>query len=245
MLKILNFRTLADNVTNRVGKKIKPNTIFRSGVLTYATKIDIRKIKSLGIKDVFDFRNDAELLMLPAHKNDHFTTHSFDILEELANADAKAYLDKTKEELHKGIIKLYSEDFLITDKYKKVVASIIEQDNPEFLFHCTAGKDRTGIFGAIIMMILDFDMDAIKNEYLILSKRSIRIMCAEMLKKTGVKRADVDVKKFVGILGVFPEFIDAYLNAILSKYQSIDDYLKDKVGVTSEVKAVFQKIYLI
>ena len=245
MKRILNFRNLAKRTANIEGKIIRPNTIFRSGVLTYAAESDVKKLKKLGIHDIYDFRNDHERSLMPPLADSFFNTHSYDILEEVAQADARAYLDKTKEELDSNIIDLYSNDFVRTDKYSGAILSIANQDNPQFLFHCSAGKDRTGIFGALIMMILEFDINTIKKEYLILSKSAMRIMAREMLKKTGVNPRDVDVKKFAGVLGVFPQFIEAYLNSVLSKYDMIDDYLEDKVGVTPEIKEHFKKTYLV
>lgn len=245
MQRILNFRNLAKNAMNMEGKIIKPDTIFRSGALAYASGGDVKKLKKLGIRDIYDFRNDNERNIMPPLSDDFFSTHSYDILEEAAQADAKAYLDKTRQELDQGIIDLYANDFVNTEKYSGAIQNIANQDNPQFLFHCSAGKDRTGIFGAIIMMILDYDIKTIKNEYLILSKRSMRIMARQMLKKTGVKAKDVDVKKFAGVLGVFPQFIEAYLDSILSNYDLIDDYLKDKAGVTPEIKEHFKKTYLV
>lgn len=245
MLKILNFRSLAKNTVNHDGKKIIPNTIFRSGTLSYASKLDIRRLKSLGIKDVYDFRNSAETSSMATLSDRQIKTHSFDILGDIAQADAKTYLDKTRRELDQGVINLYSGDFVSTDKYRDVLATILQQDNPEFLFHCTAGKDRTGIFAAILMMILDFDIETIKKEYLTLSKFAIHIMRKHMLKKTGVKSKDVDLSKFKGILGVFPEYIDSYFESISKNYSNIDEYLYEKVGVTPEIKAALKERYLV
>ena len=245
MLKILNFRTLAKDAQNREGKKIRPNTIFRSGVLSYASKSDIRKLKSLGIRDVYDFRNHDELSMMPALDDGYFQIHHFDILEEAAHADTSVYLGLTREQLNQGAIKMYYEDFGTTEGYRDAVAAVALQQNPHFLFHCTAGKDRTGIFGAILMMMLDFDSEAIKKEYTTIDKRSMRILGRQMLKKVGLKLKDVDISKFEGIMGVLPEFIDAYFDRILNDHANFDIYLEKKAGITPEIKSFFKARYLV
>ncbi len=245
MLKILNFRTLAKNATNIEGKRIIPNTVFRSGAIAYASKMDVRKLKSYGLKDIYDFRSKKEIASMPTLSSNHFATHHFDILEEAANSDPNNYINLTREELNSGVIKLYSEDFAATDGYKDVVACIANQKNTPFLFHCTAGKDRTGIFGAIFMMILDFDLQSIKNEYLKIDKRSMRILGRHMLKKTGVKSKDIDSSKFEGVMGVLPEFIDAFFNSVFNSHKSINSYLEEKVGVTPAMKAELKSKYLI
>jgi protein-tyrosine phosphatase len=245
MLKILNFRPLAKDAINKNGKSLKPKTIFRSGAIAYAAKTDIMKIKSLGIRDIYDFRNHDELNAMPTLSNPALATHHFDILKEAAHADTEIYLKLTREQLNDGVLKMYRDSFGTTDGYKGAILQISEQKNPQFLFHCTAGKDRTGIFGAILMMILDFDSDAIKKEYLTIDKRAMRILGHKMLKKTGLKPKDVDTSKFDGIMGVLPEFIDAYMDRIISDYKEIDTYLFKKVGVTPEIKALFQERYLV
>ena len=245
MLKILNFRSLAKDAINKKGKKIKPKTIFRSGAISYAAKIDIMKIKSLGIRDIYDFRNHEELSAMPTLNNPALTTHHFDILKEAAHADTETYLKLTRKQLNDGALKMYRDSFGTTDGYKGAILKIAEQENPQFLFHCTAGKDRTGIFGAILMMILEFDRDAIKKEYLTIDKFAMRILGRKMLKRSGLKPKDVDISKFDGIMGVMPEFIDAYIDRILSDYKDIDSYLLDKAGVTPEIKALFQERYLV
>lgn len=245
MIKILNFRTLGKKSINNEGRKIKPNTIFRSGTVSFASRYDIRRLKSLGIKDIYDFRGNKELISMPPISDDLINTHSFDILGAAAHADAKAYLHLTKEELNKGVISLYAKDFAQTEKYREVIATILKQENPEFLFHCTAGKDRTGIFGAILMMILDFDKEAIIKEHLAISNISVHINAIFMLKKSGVKRKDVDLNKFEGILRVFPEYLDAYYDSILKNHKNIDEYLKEKVGITPEIKTELKERYLI
>ena len=245
MLKILNFRALAKDALNRDGKKIRPNTVFRSGVLSYASKSDIRNLKSYGIRDIYDFRNLEEISHMPALSDMHFKTHHFDILEKVANADAKVYMEMTRQEMHEGVIKLYSEYFVNADKYGGAVSDIIRQKNPELLFHCSAGKDRTGIFGAILMMILDFDIHAIRKEYLLLDKRSIHILGRQMLKKAGVRKKDIDIERFEPVMLVFPEFFDAYFETVLSKHKTIDEYLEAKVGVTPQIKSFFKERYLV
>ena len=245
MLKILNFRPLAKGAVNKVGKKIKPNSIFRSGALAYAAKTDIKKLKSLGINDIYDFRSKKEISSMPALPDSLFNTHHYDILQEAANSGTKSYLKMSKEELNNRGVDLYLNDFVNTLGYKGIISEILYQENPCFLFHCTAGKDRTGVFGAILMMILDFDSNEIKKEYLIINKRAMRILGKQMLKKAGVNPKHIDISKFDGVMGVLPEFIDAYFKKILNDYNSFDEYLEDKVGVTFETKELMKKRYLV
>ncbi len=245
MLKILNFRHLAKGAINKEGKTIKPKTIFRSGALGYAAKTDIMRLKHYGIKNIYDFRSEKEISKIPQLSAQNFNTHHFDILEEAANSDTKTYLEKSKQELIDHTTALYSNDFGTTDGYKGAVSKIYNQDTPEFLFHCTAGKDRTGIFGTIIMMILDFDIDEIRKEYLDIDKRSMKILGNHLLKHAGVNPKDVDISKFEGVMGVLPEFFDAYFDTVIKNHGDIETYLFEKVGVTPEMKSDLKQRYLV
>lgn len=49
--------------------------------------------------------------------------------------------------------------------YTKIFRHILERNDQPFVFHCTAGKDRTGVFGALIMKLVGVDEETICWEY--------------------------------------------------------------------------------
>lgn len=48
---------------------------------------------------------------------------------------------------------------------KAVLHHILEQPNKPFLFHCTAGKDRTGVVAAIILSLAGAPIEEIQRDY--------------------------------------------------------------------------------
>ena len=190
MENILNFRTLATNQRNKNNKAIIPNTIFRSGMVGLASDKDIKDMKELNITQILDFRSDDEIKKLPQLVM--FRTSSYDILS-LAQNNLDNFSELNPDELENHMMMLYGELFPKTKTYGRVLEEIRTLNYPNFLFHCSAGKDRTGVFGIILMMILDFDLNVIKEEYLKIEEIAINELKLYFKKSFNIK----DIEKFI------------------------------------------------
>ena len=239
---IINFRPLAQGVPNRAGKHIKPNTILRSGIVSTASKNDIAALKDMDIRYIYDFRSGFEIEEMPPLPPDDFTTLHFDIVGQAAPR-SYARLHGTDPEAVKSIMTgRYQTHFSRTDAYMPVIKSILAQDTDGFLFHCSAGKDRTGVFGAILMLALDFDIDAVRNEYLRIDQTQIDAMKRTFLENAGHTG---DTSHLDPLFTVYPEYIDAYLQGVRQTYGSFDDYLFAVCSIDAAIKAQLQKRYLV
>jgi len=110
------------------------------------------------------------------------------------------------------------------------------------LFHCTAGKDRTGIAAALILYALNVDQHAIMEDYLASdyyrrkeNERSIKGMM--MMYK-------LDEPTARNLMGVKENYLAATFNAITAKYGTVDNYLETVMGLTPDKRALLQKKFL-
>ncbi len=242
MENILNFRPLAHGMKNRGGKSIQSGTILRSGTVGQASEADIAALKSLGIRYIYDFRSTFEVADMPQLPSDMFTTRHYDIVPQaaprtyarLSGADANAVRDIMTQR--------YETHFSRTDAYKPVIASILSQDTAGFLFHCTAGKDRTGIFGAILMLALDFDLGNIRTEYLTIDQPHVDVMKRGLFASLGHTGSTAHLEPLFTVL---PEYFDAYIRGVLGAFGSFDSYLLSACGIDAAAKAQLQQIYLV
>ena len=246
MLKILNFKSLAKGLKNTEGKTVIKNTIFRSGVVSYASKSDIRQLQGFGVEDIYDFRSNDEIGEMPPLATDMFKTRHFDILDRANPLGVSNLTQFSREQLVDLMKRMYSEAFAKTEGFRPVIESILDQDSNAFLYHCSAGKDRTGVFSAILMMLLDFDIASIRKEYERQDMISMFILKRKMAHMFDADENEVDdTKKFDAMMLALPEYINAYIAQIFKDYGSFDAYLSNKFGITPVIKAEFKNRYLI
>ena len=221
---------------------IHNSMIFRSGIVSNASPNDIDTLMNLRVSYIYDFRGQFEVTEDPPLHDDLFTTINHDIVPQAA---PRSYvrLDRMDSEMVRArMTNRYATFFSQTDAYKPVIKSVLEQDSPSFLFHCSAGKDRTGIFGAILMMALDFDIEEVKSEFLRINQKQVDEMKDKLLVSLGKTG---DTSNLNPQFTVLPEYFDAYAQAILSNYSDYDEYLFDVADVTPKVKEQLQETYLI
>ena len=199
-------------------------------------------LTSLGIRYIYDFRSAFEIAETPPLPADQFTTRHYDIVPQAAPR-SYARLSGVNANAVKNIMaERYATHFARTDAYKPVIKSILSQDTAGFLFHCTAGKDRTGIFGAILMLALDFDIDDIRTEYLTINQPQVDIMKRALFASLGHTGGTAHLEPLFTVL---PEYFDAYIRGVLGAFGSFDNYLLSACGIDAAAKTQLQERYLV
>lgn len=138
------------------GSITKNNVYWRSDVPSSPQADDIRKLLSAHITTIIDMRTEAERVKAPNTLSElsEFEYHHFPIIEgsgvpERLEAVPLSYMT------------------IATAENMPKVMKVIAEAEQGVLFHCTAGKDRTGVVSAIILMICGADRDAIVRDYVI------------------------------------------------------------------------------
>ena len=240
MEKILNFRPLAEGLLTRDQKKIKTNMIFRSGAPDRASLEDIKHLHVLGIKHIYDLRRDVERTTLNpdldieclAYEKEHKASKPFSksFLEGVAETGADQFMNT-----------LYEEYLPFSSLAQAVIKDILIEERP-FLIHCQAGKDRTGMIGAIIMMILGFDEQSIKDEFIKIDQRMIDY-AVEALGKQGYTKEQIE--NLMPIHTVRDSYMEHFFKGIHQKYDSIEQYLNGQFGIDDMHIESFKQRFLV
>lgn len=166
-----NFRDLGGYTTTD-GKTVKWGKLYRSGVLSNLTESDYDYLEDREIATVVDFRSNEERSSEPtdwqAGDIDHLTW-DYEMMADWEAEFAKVLRkpDFTREDLvalmDKGYVGLVQQQ---TPHYKAMFQKLIDSDEA-LLFHCSAGKDRTGIGAALILTALGVDRATIQQDYLL------------------------------------------------------------------------------
>lgn len=159
-----NMRDLGGYPT-KDGKQVKWNKLLRSGDLNELTVKDLQYLNGIPLLTDIDFRS------LPEEKNapDKFPQSLKEYVRLPIDAgdmsDIKitdtSLIPQMMEEAYRTIIRKFQ------NEYKTFFRILAEDGRTPLLFHCSAGKDRTGIAAALILSALGVDRDIIRKDYML------------------------------------------------------------------------------
>ena len=236
--KVTNFRTIG-NIKNIDGRILKDGKFYRSAHLHQLKNKSIKEFQKLRIKEIIDLRNSKEISQKP-----DVIPQNIDYKNYSAFEDEGDQLDQAKKLVLKGKVKGSDAGHRMLDFYKtyatenpkiikKIIHEILDSENP-VLYHCTAGKDRTGIITALILTILKFDKETIENDYLLSNnyrKQLVqkRIHLAHNLHFLYPK---MDLNVIEKLSWVEKDYLHVSFSEIDNKYGSIDVYIHQVLGIT-------------
>ena len=113
------------------------------------------------------------------------------------------------------------------------------------LFHCTFGKDRTGLISFLLLYILHASIDDIKKDYLY-SNIYLEPIAIDKYNYYLEKSRDVDYSlKMKDVFMVKEEYLDYIINYMIEKCGSIDNYIKNELGINDKKIKKFRDRILI
>lgn len=172
----VNFRELGGYPTED-GRRVKWRRLFRSGKLDRLTAASIPQAAALGIGTVVDLRypNEVETHATPrdAFPNAQFLFWTPRETKPQATDTGSPRRWTTIIENHdaEGLRRVMQEKYVryLTshgDLIRSMLTRLAESDAP-LLFHCAAGKDRTGVVAAVLLSLLGVDRATIEQDYLL------------------------------------------------------------------------------
>lgn len=161
---LFNARDLSDDTLSEV----RSNYIYRSGSLESLTATGGQAFISLDIAHIFDLRSERERKSAPEPDlpGISFSWHpsTYDDPTNPTHITATTYRDANSGEY--SLVQMYL-DMLTShrESFKAVFDHILNHPDKPFLFHCTAGKDRTGLLAALILGLAGVSLDYINRDY--------------------------------------------------------------------------------
>jgi protein-tyrosine phosphatase len=239
-----NFRSLS-GIHNKEGKKIKNDIIFRSGNFSKLTDNDIKIFDSLHITTIVDFRNDEEIKKDP----DFIPTGQLIGTKrakigsindkEMGNFMKVLMSPKLNESQVDSLMVVANLGFAESIKDFKPFFEEVSKKNTVVLFHCTAGKDRTGFASSLLLHILNVSKEEIIKDYL-RSNEAILKTDVSKYKAYGIPKERMDK-----LMGVKPAYLESAWNSIIKKYGSIDKMLLIEFGIDQKIKKQIKRKYLV
>lgn len=260
---VANARQLGGYLTEE-GRRVKKDVLLRTGGLFRAEEGAVKALEEKYLlSDIVDLRMKAEVSVMPDPTVKGAKYHHFSILEELPikEEEFQTYLTLMSiEDVGQRYAAIYDANFDIDMEgiyismvfgtegkkgYKKLFDVLLsKEEKAAVLFHCTQGKDRTGMGAMLILGTLGVDEATIKEDYLLTNEayKPTFKRIEECIKSASL---DENVLKFAMLLeGVRLSYIDAAYNKIKAEYGDILGYVTKELGLSKNDVEDFKKMYL-
>lgn len=241
---VRNFRDMGGYV-NKEGRALAHGRLFRSGHYADIDEATAQLIADQGITTVVDFRSPHEKANMaitwyapwkPNYVDNPIGGNAAAWIREMF--DKLQHTEFPETELRDQFILAFQTMPIANAAGLKRLFDVLVDDNDggAALFHCTAGKDRTGIAGALIMRALDMPEEAIFEDFLLTNQAvDIDTRAVEVAQQVS-ERANrpVSPKAVHPLIGVEPAFLEAAFDVMAREHGSVDQYLTDAMGMTQE-----------
>ena len=232
-----NFRDLGGYV-GQDGRPLRWRRLFRSDHLARLTPQDTQTLQQLGLARAVDLRGRAEsaaqsyalpgVRYLPQPIEPTVVQRAKDMMaagHEMTSARAVALMEDT----YRAFVANN------TRQLAGLFASLLDEDTP-LVFHCTAGKDRTGVAAALLLLALGVSRETVMQDYLLTN--------ALYRRPEGLATSSVPEEALQVIWRVREEFLQAALQTVERDHGSIDRYLEQRLGVTQAARQRLRALYL-
>ena len=227
--RAFNFRDLGGYPTAD-GGTTKWQTLYRADGIHRISEADVARLQPLGLKTVIDLRTPDELeqhgrFPLESYEVDY---HHHPVLDVVWSPDQiQSFGD--------------SPTFLV-DRYREMLVTgeaalgrslrlLAEIDAYPAVFHCAAGKDRTGIVAALVLALVRVPDEVIAEDYA-LSREGVARMIEWVRENVPEARERMNNAP-TAMMGAEPESILALLDHIRLGHQTVERYVAT-LGVDDE-----------
>ncbi|BDR61124.1 tyrosine-protein phosphatase [Lactobacillus xylocopicola] len=249
-----NFRELGGYQT-KDGKTIKMHKLLRTANLATLDQADLKFLHDYGVKYIVDFRSTAEV----EHEPDLVPAgafYNFDPVFSEDLTDASKGIDEIINQEEKDPKAGFNHMFIAYDDminsasaqnaYRRFFDTLLANTaaGESAIFHCTAGKDRTGVAALLVLTALGVPLDTIKQDYLLTNVATADFVAQFLAKAKSEGANDVTLNILKDLQTVHPEYFDHVVTTMNEKYGSIEDYLRDIMKLTDQEISDLREIYL-
>lgn len=210
------------------GGQVRRGRAYRADALHRLTGPDRAIMAALGIRKVFDLRSNAELARdgvgeFAGREAEHF--HVPLVRVSLSPFDPE--IDWRTVNLRDRYLEMLEEGGAAI---RAIFTALADDANGAVVFHCSGGKDRTGVVAALVLRALGVPEEAIVEDYS-LSEKNLKEPVREF--RSHLENAGLDQVAIAYLTSSPPERMRYTLEELDRRWGSTDGYLR-WIGVPSE-----------
>ena len=235
-----NFRDLGGYATAD-GRRTQWRKLFRADGLYRLTRADVTALEPLGLHTVIDLRSATELaergrFPVDVHPVIYHHLPIIDATWSMANDHVEYDRDED------FLISAYHEMLTVgAPRFAMAFAALAEPDALPAVFHCAAGKDRTGLLAALILGAMRVSIDDIVDDY------ALTVAGMERFRAWAAREWPEWLERMAALPSAFtaalPDAMRHILDELCTRHGSIRNYVRS-IGVSDATLAALESALL-
>ena len=240
-----NFRDLG-GYQAADGRTTKWRQLLRTGSLTNLSDNDLATLAQIPVTQDMDLRGQAEVQQMPDRVPSTATYYHLPVFaeDETDASHSNEEIAKRMQEVVNGyrhMLTVYSRMVTIPSAkqaFRQLFDRLLANPNGATIFHCTAGKDRTGMAAFLILSALGVPRDTILKDYLLTNEvtadfreRWLAQMKAQM-PQTAATETLINNRR--ELASVNADYLNTAVTAIDNQYGDVQHYLNDYLGLSDD-----------
>lgn len=240
---VKNFRDLG-GLVGLDGRTVRRGLVFRSAKFDKILPEGEAVLDALGIRTIVDFRSPGEQRRNPTnYARPQVRRLSLTVFSDTPEGFFEERL--TRGLSPQGALALMEEAnrSFARERHAAFRDFFALFDNPEnfpLIFHCTGGKDRTGFAAAMLYSVLGVSDSDIREDFLLSRKNTIPTNERSVHRLLEI----IPPETLEVLMTVFPQFLEAALDEIEKAWGSRERFLREVLGVSSELAGKIRSFLL-
>jgi protein-tyrosine phosphatase len=236
---IANFRDLG-GYPAAGNRHVKWGLLYRSGTFAHSSRADLEGLQRLQLASLIDFRSSMEKEEEPSHLPEPtgFTLVDIPILDDGNKALVGEIMDRVETGNFEGFdpslaMEQANRQFAgeFTPQFRQFMHTLLDAGGQPIVWHCSAGKDRTGFASAILLRILGVPEDIIMQDYMASKLHALEAR-SNQLRLLRLFKGDEAADKLAVMMGVEEPWLEAAFEEIDLKWGSFDNYVLQGLELT-------------
>lgn len=244
---VSNFRDLGGYRTAE-GRYVQWGKLYRSPELSDLTPDDLAYLDSLHLRQICDLRDCDEVAAMPSPPLAP-AIHSHIPLVEMLGKDV---IRQPGDVSDPGSRLAGEPGQLLVDMNRSLVHStagirsifdhLLAENGAPLLFHCTAGKDRTGLVAALLLLMLGVPKDTVMTDYLLTNRYlNTGLLRSKMAAKLGKGKVSNEVLDAIWEARL--EYLEAAFAEIEREYGDVGRFVTESLGLSAnDIAALKDKL---
>jgi protein-tyrosine phosphatase len=238
---ISNFRDLGGYTTGD-DRHVKWGKLYRSGTFAEASRADLAGLSVLELETFIDFRSSLEKAEEPNRLPDPpgFTVVEIPVLDDGNKALVGEIMDRVESGDFDGFdpnqaMLMANRQFAgeFTPQFKEFVHTVLAADGAPVLWHCSAGKDRSGFAAAILLRILGVPQKTIMRDYMASKAPALEARTGQ-LRMLELFKGEEAARKLTILMGVEEQWLRAGFAQIDATWGSFDNYVEKGLQLSAD-----------
>ncbi|KAK0643078.1 protein-tyrosine phosphatase-like protein [Cercophora newfieldiana] len=212
---------------------IRPGFAFRTASLEGLAPEGHDAIRALGIKRVFDLRSMKEHRTKPdpvveGVEGSWVAGDERDAMEDLSGF-VEGEGEKGYERMYLDVMRMYR------GSLREVLVHVRDREGEGFMFHCNAGRDRTGVAAGMLLALAGVDPDAITLDFMLSrvgTEPAREQLLAFAMRGTGV--TSVDAPGFYNLCSLKVASWERFVKGVEREYGGWEGYVTGTLGFSEE-----------